>query len=513
VLVPVAAVSRIADQETLAGVARTAPPDARRAAAERLGAQQGLLAELAVSDDDDAVRGAAIEGIQDQRVLAEVAKSQSEGWLASAACKKIADATLLLDVIAQAEHAEARYSALEALPDDSAKAQIAKEGEDEALAGSAAWHLTDQTHLSDVARNARSAAVREVAILKLEDPGALSDIAERADEDEQLRDAARRRLPRVALAPLRQTASQDELVAQAEDSPSPEVRLAACRFITDRQLLSKLAADAQDQAVRRAAEQELSAFTNSVGMRMLPVPGRAYALAAFPVTNAQFKAWRQEHDSSRPLPTCEERSIRMDAEHANRPTHPVVCVSRADAVEFCAWLSQRDGVEYRLPTMDEWQHAMEADRPDWWIAREGENLSIGERYRHDLVWTWTSGTRGEEAALPNAWGFYDMLGNVFVWVSDEPPTADEMHRHRRAEVQQRNLVGPGATEYVNRGVIRDEYWVYAGVGWMDHEALFWPERHKGFGPWRHYFRFGGSHGFSREDEVGLRPVCELPERR
>ncbi|MFF1376125.1 formylglycine-generating enzyme family protein [Streptomyces sp. NPDC058308] len=134
-------------------------------------------------------------------------------------------------------------------------------------------------------------------------------------------------------------------------------------------------------------------------------------LSAFPVTQALY---------------AEVTGERPGAAHGDRL--PVEGVSWRDAVRFCNALSRRDGhapayridgetVEwdtaadgYRLPTEAEWEHACRAgttgphyaplDEIAWYRGNSQERL-------HEV-----GGKR------PNAWGLYDMLGNVWDWCWD-----------------------------------------------------------------------------------------------
>ncbi|MGE5611459.1 MAG: formylglycine-generating enzyme family protein [Bacillota bacterium] len=82
---------------------------------------------------------------------------------------------------------------------------------------------------------------------------------------------------------------------------------------------------------------------------------------------------------------------------------------------FCKWLSEKTGKIYRLPTEAEWEYACRAGRNDEPFEDENE-LAKGAWFRE------TSGDeQGDPVAhavaskQPNAWGLYDMLGNVAEW--------------------------------------------------------------------------------------------------
>jgi len=503
----------------IAALARSASePAARLAAIARLDDSQ-VLASIARSDSDTTVREAAVEKVHDEALLVDILIDETDWGVASAAIDKLGGRPSLAHIATNAKDASVRNQALSALKDDSARARIAKACKDADISRKAAYQIQDQALLADVARNAGTSGTRETAVWRLIDEDCLVDIA-RSDPEARIREAAAARLPRIALRRLRRVSDAAELLRQANESPSQEVRVAACRFLSDRKLLTVLADKARDLRVRGAAAQEAQAWTNSVGIRLLPVPQRDHALGAFSVTNAQFARWKPDHDSSRPLPGCEAadagtptEKTRMPEEIATRADCPVVCVSRTDAAQFCQWLTERERRRYRLPTFAEWRHAMGAGRTDWWVARDEEGLPVAQQYRMDLVCTNRApaeGTRAFGDALPNPWGFYDILGNVFELVSDQPPSASVMRRIREQDVIDGRIAGPGVAPYMAQSCSPQEYAVYAGVGWSDLNDLVWPVKFRELGPWRHVFCFTGRHGFSQEEEVGFRVLCEQP---
>ncbi|WTD63971.1 formylglycine-generating enzyme family protein [Micromonospora sp. NBC_01638] len=138
-----------------------------------------------------------------------------------------------------------------------------------------------------------------------------------------------------------------------------------------------------------------------------------FQIGAFPVTQAEYARVVGERPS---------------AVHGDRL--PVEGVSWWDAVRFCNALSQREGLApayqfdgdgegvewdrsadgYRLPTEAEWEYACRAG-------------STGPRYGplDEIAWYRdNSGERVHEVGgrQPNAWGLYDMLGNVWDWCWD-----------------------------------------------------------------------------------------------
>ncbi len=124
---------------------------------------------------------------------------------------------------------------------------------------------------------------------------------------------------------------------------------------------------------------------------------------------------------------------------AQTDEHPVVNVSWNDAVAFCRWLSEHEKAAYRLPTEAEWEYACRAgtttafcsgDDPEKLVefgnivdalAKQRFPDRIAVASRDGFVFTAPVGS-----FRPNAWGLYDMHGNVWEWTADwfGAPTAE-----------------------------------------------------------------------------------------
>ena len=186
-------------------------------------------------------------------------------------------------------------------------------------------------------------------------------------------------------------------------------------------------------------------FTNSLGMTFVPVPAgeltmgsrggdwdeeprrrvtiaQPFLLAETEVTNAQYEAFDPTHAHWR----GQQGSTARDDE-------PVVFVSWPDATAFCAWLTQREGKPYRLPTEAEWEYACRAGTgTEFWT---GDTLPAAHHRNQPVEGDWLrvrtkadDDLRAKKGRVPvtltvgampeNPWGLRGMHGSVEEWVAD-----------------------------------------------------------------------------------------------
>lgn len=94
---------------------------------------------------------------------------------------------------------------------------------------------------------------------------------------------------------------------------------------------------------------------------------------------------------------------------------PVEQVRWDDAVKFCENLTQKEGKTYRLPTEAEWEYACRAETTSKFSFGDSESQLV------DYAWYDQNGgnkTHPVGTLKPNAWGLYDMHGNLFEWCRD-----------------------------------------------------------------------------------------------
>jgi formylglycine-generating enzyme required for sulfatase activity len=152
-----------------------------------------------------------------------------------------------------------------------------------------------------------------------------------------------------------------------------------------------------------------------------------FFIGKYPITQAQWRAIASRTDlkvdPSAPL------RVNLDLNPANfkdRPDsdrRPVEQVNWYDAIEFCARLSKLTRREYRLPSEAEWEYACRAGTttPFYFgetITGELANYNAGSTYAEEAKGEHRGETTPVGQFPPNAFGLYDMHGNVWEWCAD-----------------------------------------------------------------------------------------------
>ena len=133
---------------------------------------------------------------------------------------------------------------------------------------------------------------------------------------------------------------------------------------------------------------------------------RPFAIGRREVT---FAEWDQCAD----IGACK---VRPEDHGWGRGDRPVVNVSWEDAKLFVAWLSQRTGQRYRLPSEAEWEYAARAGTrtPFWW----GRDIGAGHAQCEGCGSPIKQQVVPAGSFRPNGFGLYDTAGNAAEWVED-----------------------------------------------------------------------------------------------
>jgi formylglycine-generating enzyme required for sulfatase activity len=186
-----------------------------------------------------------------------------------------------------------------------------------------------------------------------------------------------------------------------------------------------------------SSSQPPKELTNSIGMKLVLIPEGTFMMGS-----PESEEGRNENDETQHevtiskdyyLGVYEVTQAQYEKVMGKNPSHfqgaivgnenadlPVENVSRGDAVKFCKKLSdlpeeKKAGREYRLPTEAEWEYACRAGSKTAYSFDDEEGLlpEYGWFNRNSSDRTHTVGL-----LEPNAWGLYDMHGNVWEWCSD-----------------------------------------------------------------------------------------------
>ncbi len=210
-------------------------------------------------------------------------------------------------------------------------------------------------------------------------------------------------------------------------------------------------------------------YGGQVVWSMLMMPGhrvrltKPFYMGATEVTVGQFRQFadatgykteaEQGLDAGEPIKgraICTWRKPMVWINLRQKDDEPVLHLCYNDCVEFCKWLSKQEGVEYGLPTEAEWEYACRAGTATPWSFGDWQDVP---RAAHEHAF-WSEAPQGKHdrprsvaQGKPNAFGLYDMHGNLWEYVADwwhrmyykesplndpaGPATQDELNRERR----------------------------------------------------------------------------------
>lgn len=130
-----------------------------------------------------------------------------------------------------------------------------------------------------------------------------------------------------------------------------------------------------------------------------------YYISRYPVTNKEYSYFVEAKNW--PAPKINWKGQRPAEDRLN---HPVMGVSWYDAMEYCKWLSQESGRNYRLPSETEWEKAARGkngDQPYPWGDWENGRCNFGG----------DGATPVDNFAAQNDYDCYDFVGNIPEWTT------------------------------------------------------------------------------------------------
>ncbi len=173
-----------------------------------------------------------------------------------------------------------------------------------------------------------------------------------------------------------------------------------------------------------ADETMTNGFTNSIGQEFVLIPAGSFMMGS-PENKQGRAAGDAQHQVtiSKPfyMQKTEVTQGQWEKVMGNNPSEnedcgpncPVRMVSWNDAQEFIRRLNKLEGTEkYRLPTEAQWEYS----------ARAGTSTAYYWGDRMDGSYAWCAANADKSHSVgqknPNAWGLYDMTGNVLEWCED-----------------------------------------------------------------------------------------------
>lgn len=120
-------------------------------------------------------------------------------------------------------------------------------------------------------------------------------------------------------------------------------------------------------------------------------------------------------------PICTWRKPMVWIKLQQKDDEPVLHLCWNDCLAFCKWLSEREDAQYCLPTEAEWEYACRAGTTTAWCFG---NFADFDRLGHEFMFVSEppQGKHDRPSAVarkkPNAFGLYDMHGNVWEYVAD-----------------------------------------------------------------------------------------------
>ena len=181
----------------------------------------------------------------------------------------------------------------------------------------------------------------------------------------------------------------------------------------------------------------------------------AFEMCERPVTNAE---WKRYVDSAGAKPPLHWTNGTIPA---GMEQHPVIYVSRHDVAQYTAWRSRAEKRYYRLPTVAEWDYAVRAGNDSAkypWGSEAPDRSRVNFDPKGDRTFAeWRKYLKPVKSLAPNAWGLYDLAGNVWQMVDSRPDPAIVRFKYRVEKPDDlENAIAGGSWA-------RSEYYLRTGV--------------------------------------------------
>ena len=186
--------------------------------------------------------------------------------------------------------------------------------------------------------------------------------------------------------------------------------------------------------------------TNSLGIRFAWIPPRTFLMGS-PAGEKEREGSEAQHQARLSkgffMGTCPVTQAHWKKVMGENPSRfrgenlPVEQISWHECAAFCKKMSEMDGKLYRLPSESEWEHACRAGTIT--PFHFGETI-LADQGNFDAKYPYGDGKKGTcrqqttpvDEFAPNAWGLFDVHGNVWEWCSDWYgiyPTEDSVDCH------------------------------------------------------------------------------------
>lgn len=160
-----------------------------------------------------------------------------------------------------------------------------------------------------------------------------------------------------------------------------------------------------------------------VTMRLMLLPAGSFWMGSVENLGEEDESPRHRVTFSQPfyIGVCTVTQAQWIAVMGDNPSHfrgaqlPVDSVSWEDCQRFFTRLAARTGRQFALPTEAQWEYACRAGTETKWNFGESENAAPDHAWLRDNS---SNTTHPVGQKPPNAWGLYDMHGNIAQWCAD-----------------------------------------------------------------------------------------------